>query len=111
MRMQRSRGQLPQVCANKDGADWFDLQVKLTLMLERANQSFGGAGAKDMALNDLLNRLCSARKRDRVHRIMHWSQDYPSLAPAKGQVVIPPGNRPLALCQPLKYCVSLLIKL
>jgi hypothetical protein len=57
-------------------------------MLERANQSFGGAGAKDMALNDLLNRLCSARKRDRVHRIMHWSQDYPSLAPAKGQVLI-----------------------
>lgn len=61
-------------------------QVKLTLMLERASEEFTGVRAKDQALADLLNRLCAARKRDRMNRIHGWSLDYPSAFAPKGQV-------------------------
>ena len=53
--------------------------VKLSLMLERANASFTGPSARDDALANLLGRLQSSRKRDRMERVQRWWGNYPQL--------------------------------
>jgi hypothetical protein len=53
--------------------------VKLSLMLERASASFTGPSARDNALVNLLGRLQSSRKRERMERVQRWWGNYPQL--------------------------------